>query len=88
MFDQLSAGGRLRRSAGYEATLPQLRRRETRVLSAWTGTLQLSAFVALLVLPIVLITGAWQAPAVAGGLAWAYAATRRSSVRYLRIRAS
>ncbi|MFI0235394.1 hypothetical protein [Streptomyces sp. NPDC016845] len=88
MFDPLSAVGRYRPPTGYEATLPQLRRSETHVLSAWGGTLQLSAFLALVVLPILLISGTWQAPACFGAIASVYALTRHSSVRYLRIRRS
>ncbi|MFH9009003.1 hypothetical protein ACH4E5_37925 [Streptomyces afghaniensis] len=57
-------------------------------MSAWTGTLQLSAFIALAVLPIILVTEAWQAPTGAAATALACAAARRSSLRYLRIRVS
>ncbi|MFJ9179178.1 hypothetical protein [Streptomyces sp. NPDC102360] len=85
MFDHLPTVGRYRRPVDDEATLPRLRRRETRVLSAWTGTLQLSAFLALVVLPIVLLTDAWQAPTGVGALALTHALTRRSFIRYLRI---
>ncbi|WP_306316861.1 MULTISPECIES: hypothetical protein [unclassified Streptomyces] len=57
-------------------------------MSAWAGTLQLSVFVALVVLPLVLITGAWQAPVGVCALASAFALTRHSFVRYLRIHKS
>ncbi|WSQ15125.1 hypothetical protein OG604_49635 [Streptomyces sp. NBC_01231] len=57
-------------------------------MSAWAGTLQLSAFLALVVLPIVLVTEVWQAPTGAAAMALACAAARRSFLRYLRIRVS
>ncbi len=88
MLDPFSAVRRIRRPVGYEATLPRLHGRETQELSAWAGTLQLSVFVALVVLPLVLITGAWQAPVGVCALASAFALTRHSFVRYLRIHKS
>ena len=73
---------------GYDANIPHGADVQTRLLSAWAGTLQLSAFLALLVLPLILITGAWQAPYTAVVLAAVCAAARRSHIRHLRVRIS
>ncbi|WNO70155.1 hypothetical protein [Streptomyces sp. AM8-1-1] len=74
--------------ASYDANIPHVLDAQTRLVSAWAGTVQLSAFLALLVLPIVLITGDWQTPDGAVVLALACAAARRSHLRYLRLQVS
>ncbi|GAA4027036.1 hypothetical protein [Streptomyces plumbiresistens] len=89
MNDPLPASGWLQQlETGYDANIPRGLRGQTRVVSAWAGTLQLSAFLALVVLPIVLVTDAWQAPTGAAVMALVCAAARHSFLRYLRIRVS
>jgi hypothetical protein len=89
VIDPLPASGWLHRlETGYDANIPRGLRGQTRVVSAWAGTLQLSAFLALVVLPVVLVTEAWQVPAAAAAMAVACATARRSFLRYLRIRVS
>ncbi|MET7944156.1 hypothetical protein [Streptomyces sp. NPDC005302] len=73
---------------GYDANIPHGLDAQTRRLSAWAGTLQLSAFLALLVLPLILITGTRHAPETAGVLALLWTAVRRSHLHYLRVRVS
>lgn len=71
--------------SGYEANIPHSLTAQTRLVSAWAGTLQLSVFLALLVLPLVLITEVRQTPEGAMVLALVCAAARRSHLRYLRV---
>ncbi|MGQ4374811.1 hypothetical protein ACN6K9_001682 [Streptomyces sp. SAS_267] len=74
--------------SGYDANIPHGQDAQTRRVSAWAGTLQLSAFLALLVLPIILITGtspALEGPALLGLVC---AAARHSQLRYLRVHVS
>jgi hypothetical protein len=87
--DPLAASSWLKQlGTGYDANIPRSPRGQTRIVSAWAGTLQLSAFIALVVLPIILVTEAWQARAGAAATALACATARRSFLRYLRIRVS
>lgn len=89
MIDPLPASGwHQQLESGYDANIPRVLCGQTRVVSAWAGTLQLSAFLALVVLPLVLVTEVWQAPTVAAVMALACAAARRSYLHYLRVRVS
>ncbi|MFI1415626.1 hypothetical protein ACH4Y0_37755 [Streptomyces sp. NPDC020707] len=89
MIDPLPASGRFQRpGTGYDANIPRDLRGQTRVVSAWAGTLQFSAFLALVVLPLILVTEALQAPAGAALMVLVSAATRHSCLRYLRVRLS
>ena len=73
---------------GYDANIPHGQRGETRGVRAWAVTLQLSAFLAVIVLPIILVTGTRQAPGAVAVVALAYAAARRSYLHYLHVRVS
>ncbi|MFE0520853.1 hypothetical protein [Streptomyces sp. NPDC058954] len=55
-------------------------------MSVWAGTLQLSAFLALVVLPIILVAEAGQARVIAASITVACAAARQSFLRYLRVK--
>ncbi|MER7179496.1 hypothetical protein ABT404_08425 [Streptomyces hyaluromycini] len=89
MIDRFSVSGfRRKPGTGHDANIPQVPRGETRRLSAWAGTVQLSAFLALLVLPVILVTDGWQTLHGAVLLAMASGAARHSGLRYLRLRAS
>ncbi|MEU0248280.1 hypothetical protein ABZ192_28925 [Streptomyces sp. NPDC006235] len=88
MNDPLPASNWHQLGTGYDANIPHGLSGQTRIVSAWAGTLQLSAFIALVILPIILVTEAWQAPTGAAATALACAGARRSFLRYLRIRVS
>ena len=69
-----------------DASIPRRSRPETSVMSAWTVTVQASAFLAAAVLPVILIRG-WEASAAATALlAGTPALLRRSHLRYQRLR--
>ncbi|MEU6497786.1 hypothetical protein [Streptomyces sp. NPDC046984] len=87
-IDLLPASWLLKPETGYDANIPRTLRGQTRVVSAWAGTMQLSAFLMLVVLPLILITEAWQAPTVATLVALTCATARHSYLRYQRIRVS
>ncbi|MFG2305291.1 hypothetical protein [Actinacidiphila glaucinigra] len=69
-----------------DASIPRRSRTETRIASAWTVTVQVSAFLALLVLPVILIRGWWAAPATTALVAGLTVATRQSRCHYQRLR--
>ncbi|MDK9497048.1 hypothetical protein QEZ40_001696 [Streptomyces katrae] len=86
MLDRISAAGRLRPAAGHDANIPPRIAGETQYVSAWDVTLQAGVFVSLVVLPLLLITKAWEAPASAGIMWIAFRAVRHSGFRYQRLR--
>ncbi|MFB7919506.1 hypothetical protein [Streptomyces sp. NPDC056061] len=88
MPDRISAAGRFRPATGYDANIPARGAGETHYVSAWDVTFQAALFVSLVILPLMLITGAWEAPASAGIVWIAVRAVRRSSFRYQRLRHS
>ncbi|MEU9992916.1 hypothetical protein AB0E10_40300 [Streptomyces sp. NPDC048045] len=55
-------------------------------MSAWTVTVQAGAFLAVLVLPVILIRGWWQAPATTALVAGLMVAMRQSQCHYQRLR--
>lgn len=69
-----------------DASIPRRSRTETRIASAWTVTVQVSVFLALLVLPVILIRGWWAAPATTALIAGLTVATRQSRCHYQRLR--
>jgi hypothetical protein len=86
VIDLFRAVGWLQSAASHDANIPRGRGAETRTLVAWAVTAQLSAFLSLVVLPLVLVTGSWQAPASAAAVAASWMATRHSRFNYLRVR--
>ncbi|MGC4815845.1 hypothetical protein ACLQ29_35595, partial [Micromonospora sp. DT228] len=68
----------LQLGTGYDANIPSSLRGQTRIVSAWAGTLQISAFIAMVILPIILVTEAWQAPTGAAATALACAPATRT----------
>ncbi|TXS54858.1 hypothetical protein EAO69_43210 [Streptomyces sp. me109] len=89
MIRLLSDSGWIQKpESGYDANIPHGLNAQTRLVSAWAGTLQLSAFLALLVLPLILIADVRQTPEEAMILALICAAARRSHLRYLRVQVS
>ncbi|ELP66150.1 hypothetical protein ACOT81_39690 [Streptomyces sp. WI04-05B] len=86
MIDLYRATDWLKSAAGYDANIPRSLRGETRTLVAWAVTVQLSFFLLLVVLPLILVTEAWQAPAGVAAASLSWAASRHSSLRYLRVR--
>jgi hypothetical protein len=88
MFDRFSAADSFVSAAGHDGNIPQLAPIETRALSAWAVTLDASAFLALLVAPLVVTTDMWREPAGVVVLVTALAVTRRSQVTHQRVRMS
>ncbi|MEV8628570.1 hypothetical protein [Streptomyces sp. NPDC051079] len=86
MLDRIIAAGRFRAVALHDANIPSFSVGETRSVSAWDVTLQAGLFVSLVILPLILITGVWEAPASAAIVWLALRAARRSSLRYQRLR--
>lgn len=88
LLDRIIAAGRLRPAAHHDANIPPRVAGETQYVSAWDVTLHAGLFVSLVILPLILITGAWEAP-VSAAIVWiAIRAARRSFVRYQRLRHS
>jgi hypothetical protein len=56
--------------------------------SAWAVTVQASVFLAVLVLPVILIRGWWAAPATTALVAGLMVAMRQSRCHYQRLRLS
>lgn len=88
MLNRIIAAGRLRPAALHDANIPALVVGETRSVSVCDVTLQAGLFVSLVLLPLILIIGAWEAPAGAAVMWLAFRAVRRSSFRYQRLRRS
>ncbi|MFF2718958.1 hypothetical protein [Streptomyces sp. NPDC058011] len=88
LLDRIIPAGRLRPAARYEANIPPRIAGETQYVSAWDVTLEAGLFVSLVILPLVLITGVWEAPASAAIVWFAIRAVRRPFVRYQRLRYS
>lgn len=86
MLDPLSVAALNWAATRDDASIPRLPRAETRITSAWTVTVQASVFLAVLVLPIILIRGWWDAPATAALVAGLMVAMRRSGCHYQRLR--
>lgn len=70
----------------HDGTMPRFLGAQTSGAIAWTVTVQISAVLAALVLPFVLIRTSWMSPAEAGLVLGLVAATRRSHCVYRRIR--
>ncbi|GGS95704.1 hypothetical protein [Streptomyces violaceus] len=85
MLDSLSAAALIRAATRDDASIPRLPRAETRIASAWTVTVQASVFLAVLVLPVILIRDWWAAPATTALVAGLMVAMRRSGCRYQRL---
>jgi hypothetical protein len=85
VLDSLSAAALIRAATRDDASIPRLSRTETRIASAWSVTVQASVFVAILVLPVILIRGWWAAPATTVLVAGLMVAMRRSGCRYQRL---
>ncbi|MEV6594751.1 hypothetical protein [Streptomyces acidicola] len=86
MIDLCHTADLLKSAADYDANIPRGLRGQTRTLVAWAVTAQLSVFLLLVVLPLILVTDAWQAPTGAAAAAVSWAAARHSCLRYLRVR--
>ncbi|MGW0316049.1 hypothetical protein [Streptomyces flavidovirens] len=86
MFDRFSAARTFVSAAGHDGNIPQLAPSETQALNAWAVTLDASAFLALLVAPLVVISGMWQDPDGAVVLLTALGVTRRSQITHKRVR--
>ncbi|MFB8183397.1 hypothetical protein ACFC8N_47035 [Streptomyces sp. NPDC055966] len=88
MLDPFSAAALFRAATCDDASIPRLRRTETRITSAWTVTVQAGAFLAVLVVPTILIHGWWEAPATTALVAGLMVAMRQSRFHYQRFRLS
>ncbi|MEU8542966.1 hypothetical protein AB0C52_23770 [Streptomyces sp. NPDC048717] len=86
MLNQIMAAVRSRSAAPDDANIPPLPVRETRSASDWDVTLQAPLFVSLVILPLILITGSWEAPTSAAIMGIAVRAARGSSFRFRRLR--
>ncbi|MFJ3841115.1 hypothetical protein ACWGHM_36935 [Streptomyces sp. NPDC054904] len=86
MLDRIIAAGRFRPAAGHDANIPPRTAGETRYASAWDVTAEASLFIILVILPIMLITKAWEAPASAAIVWIAFRSVRHSRIRYQRLR--
>lgn len=69
-----------------DASIPRRSHPETRGMSAWTVTVQASAFLAVAVLPVLLIRDQWTGPATTAVVAGLSVMLRQSQLRYQRIR--
>ncbi|MEV7068888.1 hypothetical protein AB0N97_39880 [Streptomyces collinus] len=85
MLDSLSVAALIRAATRDDASIPRLPWTETRIAGAWTVTVQASVFLAVLVLPVILIRGWWAAPATTVLVAGLTVAMRRSGCRYQRL---
>ncbi|MEU5382110.1 hypothetical protein ABZ359_42655 [Streptomyces sp. NPDC005968] len=88
MLDPLSVAALTRVATGDDASIPRLVRAETRMASAWTVTVQASVFLAVVVLPMILIRGWWAAPATTAVVAGLVVGMRQSRCHYQRFRLS
>ncbi|GAA3798124.1 hypothetical protein GCM10022403_034980 [Streptomyces coacervatus] len=88
MLDPFSVAALIRAATRDDASIPRLPRNETRIASAWTVTVQASVFLAVVVLPLILILGWWTAPATAAVVAGLMATMRQSRCFYQRFRLS
>ncbi|MDH2394129.1 hypothetical protein QCN29_36470 [Streptomyces sp. HNM0663] len=86
MPDLFRCGGFCVPSAGHDRNIPQFTAGETHRVSAWAVTLEMSAFVALVVGPLVLISDAWEAPTAAVAMVAALGAARRSRFVFRTLR--
>ncbi|MFD7817629.1 hypothetical protein ACFV6E_32615 [Streptomyces sp. NPDC059785] len=86
MLDRFSVAALLRAATCDDVNIPRFLRGETRIASAWAVTLQASVFLAIVVMPVILIRGWWTAPATATVVAALLMATRQSHCRYQRFR--
>ncbi|MFD5752477.1 hypothetical protein [Streptomyces sp. NPDC127033] len=80
MLDRLRAEGFSAPAAGHDANIPQFRRGKTCLSISWVVTLEWSAFIALLVGPMILVSGVWQAPAGAAATVGALLTAHRSHI--------
>ncbi|MGW9067989.1 hypothetical protein ACWGQT_00860 [Streptomyces yangpuensis] len=87
-LDRFPAAIRVQAAAGPDANIPHFVVGETRTVRAWDVTVQVGAFIAIVIAPLIMITGAWQAPAAVGLCGMVFMAVRRSHLRYQRIRLS
>ncbi|WP_421110308.1 hypothetical protein [Streptomyces sp. NEAU-S77] len=87
MLDRFSVAAALQSATCDDVNIPRSDRSETRILSAWTVTAQASVFLAVAVLPVILISNSWTAAAASSVVALLLA-TRKSYVRYQRIQLS
>ncbi|WP_424862816.1 hypothetical protein [Streptomyces sp. MMS24-I29] len=88
VLNHIIAAGRLCLAVRHDANIPPRVVGETQCVSAWDVTFQAGLFVALVILPLILITGAWEAPTSTAIVWFAIRAARRSSFRYQRLRRS
>ncbi|MGW4049528.1 hypothetical protein ACWENA_01745 [Streptomyces sp. NPDC004779] len=86
MLDRIIAAGLIRPAAGTDANSPVRFTGEPRSVSAWDVTFKAGLFVIIVILPLLLITGKWEAP-TSVALVWlALLGARGSFVRYQRLR--
>ncbi|WP_332880948.1 hypothetical protein [Streptomyces sp. NBC_00564] len=88
MLDRFSATALIRAVTRDDASIPRLSRDETRTASAWTVTVQASVFLAVVVMPVILIRGWWAAPATTAVVTGLFVAMRQSRCHYQRLRLS
>ncbi|MYU09380.1 hypothetical protein GTZ78_01425 [Streptomyces sp. SID8361] len=85
MPDRFSVAAAPQSATCDDVNIPRPGSSETRIMSARTVTAQASAFLAMPVLLVILISSSWTAPATSSLVALLLA-TRKSYCRYLRIR--
>ncbi|MEU3322052.1 hypothetical protein [Streptomyces sp. NPDC006785] len=88
MLDRIIAAGRFRPAVATDANIPGRFTGETRSVSAWDVTFKAGLFVILVILPLLLITGTWEAPASVGLVWLALLGARGSFIRFQRLRHS
>ncbi|NUW02365.1 hypothetical protein [Streptomyces sp. CAI 127] len=88
MFDRNNAAGSFLPAVGTDANIPPRFAAEPQAVSAWDVTLRAGLFVGFVLLPLLLVTGMWEAPVSVALVALGIAATRGSYIRYQRVRLS
>jgi hypothetical protein len=86
VLDPFPVAALLRAATRDDASIPRPSQGETRIASVWTVTVQASVFLAIAVLPLIVIHGWPAVPSSAAAMAGLVVATRQSQCRYLRLR--
>ncbi|MFE1797701.1 hypothetical protein ACFW9L_16220 [Streptomyces sp. NPDC059517] len=88
MLDRFSVAALFRAVTRDDASIPRLSPDETHTASAWTVTVQASVFLAVVVVPVILIRDWWAAPATSAVVTALIVAMRQSHCHYQRFRLS
>ncbi|MEU2075534.1 hypothetical protein [Streptomyces sp. NPDC013489] len=86
LLDRLIAAGLIRPAVGTDANIPARFTGGSRSVNASDVTFKAGLFVILVILPLLLITGTWEAPASVALVWLALLGARGSVIRYQRVR--